>query len=403
MSEAEGRGSPQGCRAEGRSPARGGQAEGDSAARALVVAVLPGDGIGPEVTAQAVKALEAAAAVEGLTVRCRHLPVGGTAIEEAGEPLPDEVLRACRQADAVLLGAVGGPRWDGLPAVRRPEAGLLALRQGLGLWANLRPVKLHPALAGTSPLRGDLAARGLDIMVVRELSGGLYYGKPSGRWADGSGYLAVDTMWYQSRQIERVARLAFELAAGRAGRLTSVDKANVLSTSRLWRERVENLHPEYPGVAVEHMYVDAAAMEMVLRPWRLDVLVTENTFGDILSDLGGALVGSLGLLPSASLGDDGPGLFEPVHGSAPALAGQDRANPVGAILSAALLLRYCGAGEHGLRAALRIEAAVGGVLEAGYRTPDLEEPGSRLAATAGYRAVGTATMGDLVVEAIREG
>lgn len=368
-----------------------------------MVAVLPGDGIGPEVTAQAVKVLEAAAAREGLTVRCRHLPVGGAAIEETGEPLPDEVLRACRQADAVLLGAVGGPRWDGLPAERRPESGLLALRQGLGLWANLRPVRLYPALAGASPLRGDLVARGVDIMVVRELSGGLYYGKPSGRWADGSGYLAVDTMWYQSRQIERVARLAFDLAAGRTGRLTSVDKANVLSTSRLWRETVENLRAGYPGVAVEHMYVDAAAMEMVLRPWRLDVLVTENTFGDILSDLGGALVGSLGLLPSASLGDEGPGLFEPVHGSAPALAGQDRANPLGAILSAALLLRYCGAGERGVRAALRIEAAVGGVLEAGYRTPDLEESGSRRAGTAGYRVVGTAAMGDLVAEAIREG
>jgi 3-isopropylmalate dehydrogenase len=361
----------------------------------LQVVVLPGDGIGPEVTAQAVKALEAAAEAEGMAVTCRYLPVGGAAIEETGEPLPEHVLRACRQADAVLLGAVGGTRWDSLPMERRPEAGLLALRQGLGLWANLRPVKLYPSLAGASPLRPELVARGVDIMVVRELSGGLYYGRPSGRWGDGSGYLAVDTMSYSTRQIERVVRLAFDLALGRSGRLTSVDKANVLSTSRLWRETVEALRPEYPDVALEHMYVDAAAMEMVLRPWRLDVVVTENTFGDILSDLGGALVGSLGLLPSASLGGDGPGLFEPVHGSAPALAGQDRANPLGAILSAAMLLRYCGAGERGLRAAERVEAAVARVLDAGYRTADLEEPACRV--------VGTSAMGDLIAEAIREG
>jgi len=381
--------------AGGKGPARG-QQRGDSGpAGVLQVVVLPGDGIGPEVTAQAVKALEAAAEAEGMAVTCRYLPVGGAAIEEAGEPLPEQVLRACRQADAVLLGAVGGPRWDNLPAERRPEAGLLALRQGLGLWANLRPVKLYPPLAGASPLRPDLVARGVDIMVVRELSGGLYYGRPSGRWADGSGYLAVDTMSYNTRQIERVLRLAFDLALGRSGRLTSVDKANVLSTSRLWRETVDALRPEYPGVTVEHMYVDAAAMEMVLRPWRLDVVVTENTFGDILSDLGGALVGSLGLLPSASLGGDGPGLFEPVHGSAPALAGQDRANPLGAILSAAMLLRYCGAGERGLRAAERVESAVARVLDAGYRTADLEEPGRRV--------VGTSAMGDLIAEAIREG
>lgn len=361
----------------------------------LKVVVLPGDGIGPEVIAQAVKVMEVAAAAEGIALACEYFPVGGAAIDEAGEPLPEEVLRACRQADAVLLGAVGGPRWDGLPADRRPEAGLLALRQGLGLWANLRPVKLYPSLAGASPLRPEILERGLDILVVRELSGGLYYGKPSGRWADGCGSVAVDTMWYTSRQIERVVRLAFRLASERSRRLLSVDKANVLSSSRLWREMVEALRSAYPEVDTEHMYVDAAAMEMVLRPWRLDVVVTENTFGDILSDLGGALVGSLGLLPSASLSDAGPGLFEPVHGSAPALAGQDRANPLAAILSAGMLLQYACAGGQGARAAARIESAVRRVLEAGYRTPDLEEPGSRV--------VGTAAMGDLVREAIREG
>ncbi len=373
----------------------GSQAAPGEHGRELRVLVLPGDGIGPEVTAQAVRALRAAAEAEGIGLVCEYLPVGGSAIEEVGEPLPEEVLRACQQADAVLLGAVGGPQWDHLPPDRRPEAGLLALRRGLGLWANLRPIKLYPCLVRVSPLRAELLARGVDIMLVREISAGLYYGSPRGRRSDGSGFLAVDTMSYSTHQVERVLRLAFQLAMERSGRLTSVDKANVLATSRLWREIAGWLRFQYPSVHLEHMYVDAAAMEMVQRPWRLDVVVTCNTFGDILSDLGGGLVGSLGLLPSASLGDKNPGLFEPVHGSAPALAGQDRANPLGAILSAAMLLRYCGAGEAGSRAAERVESAVVRVLQAGYRTADLEEPGRCL--------VGTSAMGDLIVEAIREG
>jgi len=358
----------------------------------LKVAVLAGDGIGPEVTTQAVKVMQAAAEAEGLVIECEHLPIGGEAIERAGEPLPSWVLDRCLGADAVLLGAVGGPRWDGLPADRRPEAGLLALRQRLGLWANLRPVVLYNPIADASPLRRDAMDRGIDMMVVRELSGGLYYGRPSERRAHNGGAAAVDTMWYTSGQIERVARLAFELARKRRRHLLSVDKANVLSCSRLWREVVEGLRPEYSDVAVEHMYVDSAAMEMVLRPWRLDVVVTENTFGDILSDLGGALVGSLGMLPSASLGDSKPGLFEPVHGSAPSLAGRDAANPLGAILSAALLLQYTLDDERGMRAADRITSAVLRTLEAGYRTPDLQGSTSRL--------VGTEAMGDLVAEAV---
>lgn len=364
---------------------------------ALRIVALPGDGIGPEVTDQALKALRAAAAAVGYEVEVTTLPVGGQAIVETGEPLPERVLQACRQAQAVLLGAMGGPEWDNLPPERRPEAGLLALRQGLGLWANLRPVKLYPALARVSPLRPDLAERGVDMLVLRELSGGLYYGKPSGRWPDGLGEMAVDTMAYNSRQIERVARLGFSLARERRGRLTSVDKANVLSSSRLWREVTQRVAAEYPEVALEHLYVDVAAMEMVLRPWRLDVLVTENTFGDILSDLGGALVGSLGMLPSASLGDGGgPGLYEPVHGSAPTLAGQDRANPTAALLSAALLLRHTLREEGlGARAAALIEGAVERFFAQGYRTPDLEEPGCRV--------VGTAAMGDLVAEMIARG
>ena len=373
----------------------------------LRVVVLPGDGVGPEVTAAGVKALRAACEATGITLALTTLPIGGQALDEAGEPLPEAVLKACRQADAVLLGAVGGPRWDSLPAEKRPEAGLLALRQGMGLWANLRPVKILPSLAGVSPLRPQLAARGVDMLIVRELSAGLYYGKPSGRWPDGLGEMAVDTMSYSSRQIERLVRLALTLAGTRRRLLTSVDKANVLSTSRLWREVVERVaadqREQAPPVQIEHMYVDACAMAMVAQPWRFDVLMTENTFGDILSDLGGGLTGSLGVLPSASLGDGGPGLYEPVHGSAPALAGQDRANPLGSILSAAMLLRHSwprGDGSQctgcGSRAADLIEGAVGQVLSQGFRTADI-------ASADCVQIVGTSAMGDLVAEAITTG
>ncbi|MCR4397357.1 MAG: 3-isopropylmalate dehydrogenase [Firmicutes bacterium] len=359
------------------------------------VAVLPGDGIGPEVTAAAVECMREAGAAEGLAIDCTYLPVGGDAIEQCGEPLPAETLAACRESDAVLLGAVGGPKWDRLPRPKRPESGLLALRASLGLCANIRPVRSHRPLVGVSPLRADVAARGMDVLIVRELSGGLYYGTPSRCRSRGGTRSAVDTMRYDEHQVERVVRLAFQLSARRRRGVLSVDKANVLSCSRLWRETAQRVAADYPGVALEHMYVDAAAAELVLRPWRIDVLVTENTFGDILSDLAGAAVGSLGLLPSASLGhSSGPGLFEPVHGSAPGLAGRDLADPIGAILSASMLLMYSGPGESGRRAAARIESAVMRVLDAGYRTPDIAEEGSKV--------VGTSAMGDLVRRAIRD-
>lgn len=368
---------------------------GEASKARLRVALLPGDGIGPEVTAQAVKVMKAAASAEGVSVVFNQMPIGGEAIEQTGEPIPERVLAGCRRSDAVFLGAVGGPRWNNLPRAKRPETGLLALRQELGLWANLRPVKMYDPLANASPLRPESLGHGVDMMVVRELSGGLYYGRPSECREEGNGRVAVDTMWYTSRQIERVVRLAFTLAQERRGHLLSVDKANVLSCSRLWREIVDGVVSDYPGVRAEHMYVDAAAAELVLRPHRFDVMVTENMFGDILSDLGGALVGSLGLLPSASLGDDGRGLFEPVHGSAPSLAGQDKANPLGAILSAALLFRYSLPDGRGAGAADRIDCAVLQVLRDGYRTLDLEVSGGRI--------VGTRAMGDLVVEAIDGG
>ncbi len=337
-----------------------------------VICILEGDGIGPEVTAEAVKVLRAVG-----DFHFRHALVGGAAIEATGSPLPEETIQASRMSDAVLLGAVGGPKWDGLPPARRPEAGLLELRRALGCYANLRPVRLWPGV--DSPVR----ARGpVDFLVVRELTGGIYYG-PRGR----EGARAWDTMVYTKQEIERVVRLATSLARSRRGRLTSVDKANVLASSRLWRETVEEVVGQ--NVHLEHMYVDNCAMQLVLEPERFDVLVTANLFGDILSDLGGALAGSLGLLPSAALGGETP-IFEPVHGSAPAIAGTGQANPLGAILSAAMLLRY---GLGMVRQAEVVEGAVARVLEAGDVTPDLK-PGSRLT---------TSDVGDLVVKEIRGG
>jgi 3-isopropylmalate dehydrogenase len=322
------------------------------------IALLPGDGIGPEIVGAARRVLDAV----GEFAYSEHL-VGGASIDAHGTALTDEVLTACRDADAVLLGAVGGPKWDTTdPDAPRPEQGLLGLRKGMGLFANLRPVRPSPALAASSPLREEVLA-GTDLLVVRELTGGIYFGEKTR--TDRS---ASDTCVYESDEIERIARVAFEAAGRRRGVVTSVDKANVLETSRLWREVVTGVAADYPDVKLDHTLVDNAAMQLVSNPSRFDVIVTENMFGDILSDEAAMLTGSLGMLPSASLGSDGPGLFEPVHGSAPDIAGQGIANPLATFLSAAMLLRdSLGMDDE----AARVESAVEAALGAGIRTPDL--------------------------------
>jgi 3-isopropylmalate dehydrogenase len=333
------------------------------------IALLPGDGIGPEVVNAAAGVLRAAAQRFGRTFEMRAWPIGGAALGAGLPALPPETLSACRAADAILLGAVGDSRFDGAPRHQRPEAGLLALRRELGLFANLRPARVWPELADTGPLKASVVS-GTDIFMVRELTGGLYFGEPRGLAADGGS--AVNTMRYSVEEIERVAKVAFDAATDRRRKVTSVDKANVLETSELWRRVVTRVAASYPQVALDHMYVDACAMSLALEPRRFDVIVTENLFGDILSDEAGAIAGSLGLLPSASLGT-GPGLFEPVHGSAPTLAGRDVANPIGAIGSAALLLRYGLGAEEEARA---VEAAIGDALASGCRTADIAAPGA---------------------------
>jgi 3-isopropylmalate dehydrogenase len=329
------------------------------------VVLLPGDGIGPEIGAAATELLEALGGVE-----IAEHPIGGASIDAHGTALTDEVLAACKQADAVLLCAVGGPKWDTTdPAAPRPEQGLLGLRKGLGLYANLRPVKPSPALIDASPLKRE-RIEGTDLLVVRELTGGIYFGD-SGRDGD----RAHDDCAYTVEEVRRIAEVGFDAAAGRQGRLMSVDKANVLETSRLWRETVSAMAADYPQVELDHLLVDNAAMQLVSRPADFDVIVTENLFGDILSDEAAMLTGSLGMLPSASLGADGPGLFEPVHGSAPDIAGTGKANPLATFLSVAMMLR------HGLDRdgdAERVESAVDAALEQGLRTPDLGgEAGTR--------------------------
>jgi len=303
------------------------------------IVLLPGDGIGPEVTAAAVQVLQVSAERAGHSLTFMEHLIGGNAIGRCGNPLPEDTLSACQAADAVLLGAVGGPKWDDPRARVRPEGGLLALRKGLGVFANLRPVRLHPALVQASPLKPE-KLQGVDLLVVRELTGGLYFGEPKGRWIEDGRERAVDTLEYYDDEIRRVADLAFRLAHLRRKKVASVDKANVLASSRLWREVVTQVASGYPEVALEHVLVDTAAMRLVANPASFDVLVTENMFGDILTDEASVLAGSMGLLPSASLGEGGPGLYEPIHGSAPDIAGRGIANPTGAILSAALLLRY---------------------------------------------------------------
>jgi 3-isopropylmalate dehydrogenase len=348
------------------------------------VAVLPGDGIGPEVTAQAVRALAAAAERFGFRLAFEEHAVGAAGVAALGDPLPAPTRAAVTRADAVLLGAVGDPALDHAPRHLRPETGLLALRALLGVYANLRPVVARTALAFCSPLRPEHLA-GVDLVIVRELTGGLYYGEPRGRAGDA----AVNTLRYSAAEVERVARVAFAAARARRRRVLSVDKANVLETSQLWRETVTRVAREYPDVTLEHAYVDYAAARLVTDAASIDVLLTENLFGDILSDEAAVLAGSLGLLPSASLGA-GPGLFEPVHGSAPALAGRDVANPIGAIASAALLLR------HGLglaEPAAAVEQAIGDALAQGARTRDIARPSDRM--------IGTREMGEWIAELVR--
>jgi 3-isopropylmalate dehydrogenase len=341
------------------------------------LAVLPGDGIGPEVTAEALKVLRAAADLFGYRLETAEYAVGAAGVAESGDSLPECTRSAVTQADAVLLGAVGHPDLAAAEGKRRPEAGLLALRKLLGAYANLRPVTVYPSLLHASPLRPERLA-GVDLLIVRELTGGLYYGEPRGRDRDA----AVNTLRYTVPEIERVARVAFRAAAERRGRLTSVDKANVLEVSQLWRETVTRIgETEFAEVALEHLYVDFAAMRLVADPARIDVLLTENLFGDILSDEAAVLTGSLGLLPSASLGE-GPGLFEPVHGSAPDIAGRGVANPIGAIASASMLLRY---GLACPEAAAVLDHAVAAVLAAGARTADLARQGE---STLGTREIG---------------
>jgi len=353
------------------------------------ITTLPGDGIGPEVTAQAVEVLRAMAEGFGHELRVTEKKVGGAALVASNDPLPAETIESCLSSGAVLLGAVGGPAFDQYPAKLRPEAGLLRLRKELGVFANLRPAVCVPELESQSPLRPEIV-RGTDVMIVRELLGGVYFGERSTSGEPGN-RRAVDTMAYTEPEVERIARLAFELAGRRRKKLTSVDKANVLDSSRLWREVVNQVAKDFPGIELTHMYVDSAAMALVSRPSSFDVILTENMFGDILSDQAGAVVGSLGLLPSASLGGK-VGLYEPIHGSAPDIAGKGIANPLGAILSGAMMLRH----SFGLeQEAVSIESAVREILAQGHKTRDL--------AGKGQSSVSTAEMGGMVARHIRAG
>jgi len=357
------------------------------------IALTPGDGIGPDVVAQARLALLAVSERFDLGLSFVELPLGGRAIDEVGEPLPPATLAACRASDAVLLGAVGGPKWDALAGPMRPEAGLLGLRAGLGVYANLRPARVFPELASACPLRPDLVEGGLDILIVRELTGGMYFGD-RGRSPDGEE--AWDTERYSRKEIRRLLERAFESARLRRGKLCVVDKANILESSRLWRETAASMAAARPAVELSFMYVDNCAMQLVANPRQFDVIATSNMFGDILSDEAAMVTGSIGMLASASLGDSGPGLYEPIHGSAPDLAGRDRANPLATILSAALLLRHSLGFEPG---ALAIEAAVASALADGLRCADIASRGN---AAALERVVGTREMGAAVAERIRK-
>lgn len=351
------------------------------------IAVLPGDGIGTDVIRETLRVLKAVDAKLGLKLEFEEALIGGAAIDATGSPLPEETLELCKVSKAVLLGAVGGPKWDDLSQTERPEAGLLALRKELELYANLRPAICFPQLTGASSLKSSVV-EGLDILIVRELTGGIYFGEPRGREPYDGGERAFNTMVYTTFEIDRIVRFAFETARKRSLKVCSVDKANVLDVSVLWRQVATKVGQEYPDVELTHMYVDNCAMQLVRNPKQFDVIVTGNIFGDILSDEAAMLTGSIGMLPSASIGGS-VGLYEPVHGSAPDIAGQDKANPLATILSGAMLLRYsldCSEGAD------MVEKAVSTVITEGYRTADLFEPGKRL--------VGTREMGDAVLEAL---
>ncbi|NEQ48786.1 MAG: 3-isopropylmalate dehydrogenase [Leptolyngbya sp. SIO3F4] len=352
------------------------------------ITLLPGDGIGPEITAVAVDVLKAVGSKLNLQFDFTEVPIGGCAIDATGTPLPDDTLVACRQSDAVLLAAIGGYKWDALPRAQRPETGLLGLRAGLELFANLRPANILPQLIDASSLKRNVI-EGVDIMVVRELTGGIYFGQPRGVIDADGDQRGFNTMVYGGSEIDRIGRVAFEAAQKRQGRLCSVDKANVLEVSQLWRDRITALSKDYGDVELSHMYVDNAAMQLLRWPKQFDTIVTGNLFGDILSDAAAMLTGSIGMLPSASLGSSGPGVFEPVHGSAPDIAGQDKANPLAQVLSAAMMLRY---GLNHPEAADIIETAVNDVLDQGYRTGDIMAEG--------MTAVGCKEMGEALLKAL---
>ncbi|KAL4626600.1 hypothetical protein ACB092_05G108800 [Castanea dentata] len=353
------------------------------------ITLLPGDGIGPEVISVATNVLKLAASLEGIEFDFQEMLVGGAALDSTGLPLPAETLSAAKQSDAVLLGAIGGYKWDKNEKHLKPETGLLQLRAGLQVFANLRPATVLPQLVDASTLKKEVA-EGVDLMVVRELTGGIYFGKPRGFSVNENGQeIGFNTEVYATHEIDRIARVAFETARKRRGKLCSVDKANVLEASIFWRKRVMAIASEYPDVELSHMYVDNAAMQLVRDPKQFDTIVTNNIFGDILSDEASMITGSIGMLPSASLGESGPGLFEPIHGSAPDIAGQDKANPLATVLSAAMLLKY-GLGEE--NAAKRIEAAVLDTLSRGYRTGDIYSSGNKL--------VGCKEMGEEVLKSV---
>lgn len=355
------------------------------------IAVLPGDGIGPEIVAEAIKVLECLRDDFGFAIEMEQAVVGGTAVDVAGDPLPPATLALAREADAVLLGAVGGQKWDTLPRALRPETGLLGLRSGLGLFANLRPAILYPQLVHASTLKPEVVS-GLDLMIVRELTGDIYFGKPRGiRVLENGEREGLNTMTYRESEVRRIGRVAFGIARKRSRKVCSVDKANVLECTDLWRQVMIEVSKDYPDVELSHMYVDNAAMQLVRRPKQFDVMVTTNLFGDILSDCAAMLTGSIGMLPSASLDERGKGMYEPIHGSAPDIAGKGVANPLATLLSVALMMRYTFNQE---QLARHIEAAVDAVLMQGLRTPDIGGPG--------LREVGTAAMGDAVVRELRK-
>lgn len=357
------------------------------------ICLLPGDGIGPEILSQAEKVLSVVQRKFGHSVHLQECLIGGVAIDKTGLPLPEETIEICKQSDAVLLGAVGGAKWDNLDPSIRPEKGLLSIRKELELFANLRPAVIFEELRQSSYLRPEIIGKGIDVLVVRELTGGIYFGTPRGEEVKQEGRFAFNTMAYTENEIRRIAKIAFDIAQKRNKKLCSVDKANVLEVSRLWRDVVSEAKQEYPEVELTHMYVDNAAMQLVGDPKQFDVIVTSNLFGDILSDEAAIITGSIGMLPSASLGENKPGLYEPIHGSAPDIAGQDKANPMATILSLAMMFRYSLSLE---KEAQSIETAVKNILAKGYRTNDLYQ-------SEGDNQVSCSQAGDLIAKEIEDG